>query len=600
MNTHATNRPVLLCIVICSVYRAEELLGGCSCLLFGDWGQLPPVMDLPLYTTVSRTALSDLGSTNYHLFDRAVVLDQVMRQAGQNADQEVFRNLLLRLRNAESTVEDWRHLMARTPAQVGDVSPFHDALHLHPTTEAVSNHNVAKLRASGQPIAVIKAVHTGPSASKASVDDAGGLEPVVCVAHGARVMLCSNLWVDVGLVNGAIGTVAAICYESDHSPPDLPVAVMVRFDNYSGPTLPDGTVPITPLRRMWFATSKPCSRLQLPLKLAWAVTIHKAQGMTLDKAVVDLGKKEFSTGLTFVACSRVRRLSDLVFTAPFTYGRVANLAKSSRLQERLCEDARLRGMAMPKEVAQPNQCSAPLLLETEASLPGSAAVEPPSDADEIQNASLPMSSEIPPPPDAVDEAPITGVDRNVWNYVYFPVDEQWQRRTCQNLGLDFIRPNGVAPGGPGLHLELPARIVRINGDGNCLFRAFSRFVTGSETQHMSVRRAILRHMAQVAHLLTQSLMRQTSIDAYVRETEMHKLGTWGTDVEIYTFAHLLRTCIYVYSVAHSRWQRHVPTINICVAQPTAVYDDQMALYVRHNVNHYEVVGSIVESSTRHS
>ena len=59
-------------------------------------------MDLPLYTTVSRTELSDLGS-----IDRAVVLDYcVMRQAGQDASQELFRSLLLRLRNAKLTVED--------------------------------------------------------------------------------------------------------------------------------------------------------------------------------------------------------------------------------------------------------------------------------------------------------------------------------------------------------------------------------------------------------------------------------------------------------------------------------------------------------------
>lgn len=58
-------------------HAADQLFGGCSCLLFGDFGQLPPVMDLPLYTTVSRTALSDLGSTAYQAFDKAVVLDQV-------------------------------------------------------------------------------------------------------------------------------------------------------------------------------------------------------------------------------------------------------------------------------------------------------------------------------------------------------------------------------------------------------------------------------------------------------------------------------------------------------------------------------------------
>lgn len=153
-------------------------------------------------------------------------------------------------------------------------------------------------------------------------------------------MLTSNLWVDVGLVNGAMGTVQAICYMTG-GPPDLPIAVMVRFDNYSGPTFPDNTVPITPLRRCWSSSGGQCSRLQLPLKLAWAITIHKSQGLTLDKVVIDVGKREFSTGLTFVAYSRVRQLQDLLFTSPFPYQSLASLSNSSQLKERQDEDRRL-------------------------------------------------------------------------------------------------------------------------------------------------------------------------------------------------------------------------------------------------------------------
>ena len=322
-------------------HRADVLFGGCSCLLFGDFGQLPPVMDLPLYTTVSRSPLSDQGSAAYQLFDRAIVLKQVMRQSGQDPDQVRFRDILLRLRDARLTISDWEQLMKQTPAEVTDLAPFTNALHLHPTIEAVVEHNVARLRASGHPVATIKAVHAGPNASKASSEDAGGLESIICLACHARIMLTANLWVDKGLVNGAMGTVVGICYRNGDSPPNLPIAVTVKFDSYRGPTLSDGTVPITPLRRTWSASGGSCSRLQLPLKLAWAVTIHKAQGLTLDKVVIDIGKKEFSAGLTFVACSRVRHLRDLLFDPPFPFQRVANLANSQRLQERLLEDTKL-------------------------------------------------------------------------------------------------------------------------------------------------------------------------------------------------------------------------------------------------------------------
>ena len=148
-------------------------------------------MDLPLYTTVSRTELSDLGSVNYHLFDHAITLDQVMRQAGNDSAQQLFCNILMRLRNGELRVEDWKHLIQQTPVEVDDdTSGFDEALRLFPTTSAVSEYNVTKLHSNDQPVAVIKVVHSGAGAIKASADDAGGLEPVVCLAHGAKLPTC--------------------------------------------------------------------------------------------------------------------------------------------------------------------------------------------------------------------------------------------------------------------------------------------------------------------------------------------------------------------------------------------------------------------------
>jgi ATP-dependent exoDNAse (exonuclease V) alpha subunit len=52
----------------------------------------------------------------------------------------------------------------------------------------------------------------------------------------------------------------------------------------------------------------------MPLSIAYAVTIHKCQGMSLDFVVVTLGEKEFNTGLAFVAISRAKKLSGLAFS----------------------------------------------------------------------------------------------------------------------------------------------------------------------------------------------------------------------------------------------------------------------------------------------
>ena len=59
-------------------------------------------------------------------------------------------------------------------------------------------------------------------------------------------------------------------------------------------------------------------RTQLPLKLCWALTIHKSQGQILAKTVIDFGKREACTGLTFVRLSRAKRIDDVLVTAmPF-------------------------------------------------------------------------------------------------------------------------------------------------------------------------------------------------------------------------------------------------------------------------------------------
>ena len=83
-----------------------------------------------------------------------------------------------------------------------------------------------------------------------------------------------------------------------------------------------------------------CSHLQLPICLAWAVTVHKSQGLTLPKAKIDLEEREYAAGLSFVAVSRVCALKDLIFR-PFSLERLQRIKKCKRLQDRKNEEKRL-------------------------------------------------------------------------------------------------------------------------------------------------------------------------------------------------------------------------------------------------------------------
>lgn len=60
-----------------------------------------------------------------------------------------------------------------------------------------------------------------------------------------------------------------------------------------------------------------CSRTQFPATIAYAITVHKSHGATLESAVVDISGREFQTGLSYVAVSRVKTLQGLMFEAPF-------------------------------------------------------------------------------------------------------------------------------------------------------------------------------------------------------------------------------------------------------------------------------------------
>ena len=107
------------------------------------------------------------------------------------------------------------------------------------------------------------------------------LEAVVFLAKGPRVMLTVNLWSSVGLCNGVTGTVVDIICQNNHQPPDLPIAVIVEFENYRGAVFIENQrlcIPICPITVTSQIEIGFHERQQLPLRRAWALTIHKSQG----------------------------------------------------------------------------------------------------------------------------------------------------------------------------------------------------------------------------------------------------------------------------------------------------------------------------------
>ena len=137
------------------------------------------------------------------------------------------------------------------------------------------------------------------------LDDArqtGGLEKILKLAVGARVMLRKNLDVTNGLVNGSMGTVIDVVYDKHE---DIQLLKM-KFDFYSS------EIDIArDTRKIQIYSNAYLYRKQFPLTIAYSMTIHKSQGLSLKCVLADFGKSVFSSGMAYVCLSRVTSLDGL-------------------------------------------------------------------------------------------------------------------------------------------------------------------------------------------------------------------------------------------------------------------------------------------------
>ncbi|KAF5578398.1 ATP-dependent DNA helicase PIF1 [Fusarium pseudoanthophilum] len=310
----------------------HEYFGGRSVLLLGDFYQLPPVFEKPLYTSGHIYDLMALAGRNaYHAFDKTVELKQIVRQQGD--EQAPFRDALQGLRRGRPTVQHWRLLSSRVKSKLTEeeVATFDDALRIFPTNLQVREFNRSHMEQLNNAVIQIAATHSNQFGNDAESSVAGNLHKTLPICIGARVMLTENLWTAMGLVNGAVGIVEDLAWEDRPGGVNprriAPEVIMVRFEGYTGPPyfddegpdLPDMTkiIPIFRSTREYVVGNNLCTRKQFPLTISYAITIHKSQGTTLDKAVAHIAGKDFTPGLSYVAVSRVKTLQGIMFEEAF-------------------------------------------------------------------------------------------------------------------------------------------------------------------------------------------------------------------------------------------------------------------------------------------
>ena len=96
-----------------------------------------------------------------------------------------------------------------------------------------------------------------------------------------------------------------------------------------GACIRDQLFSIVPVTVTWNSNGMFCMRTQIPLTLSFAVSIHKCQGLTVDKAVIDLGHKEFAADLAYVGLSGAKKLSDVMFDPVYLFSRFTAASNSS-------------------------------------------------------------------------------------------------------------------------------------------------------------------------------------------------------------------------------------------------------------------------------
>ncbi|HMO33079.1 MAG TPA: helix-turn-helix domain-containing protein [Lacibacter sp.] len=274
----------------------EQPFGGVQLVCIGDLYQLPPVAQQQEWQL-----LQEFYSSPYFFDSKAVQEQQpllIELTTIYRQKEEVFVRLLNRVRNNEMTAEDFEELHQR----------FNPGFRPPPgeTFITLTSHNAQADRINNRELQQLHTVlHTYTATVQGDfAENNYPAEFELRLKEGAQVMFLKNDPVGKQYFNGKIGVVESLSTDG----------ISVRCS--------DGTVQVK--KDTWdsirYTLNRQTEQLeeevlgsfeQYPLRLAWAVTIHKSQGLTFDNVVIDAAAA-FSSGQVYVALSRCTRLEGIV------------------------------------------------------------------------------------------------------------------------------------------------------------------------------------------------------------------------------------------------------------------------------------------------
>ena len=616
----------------------NDYFGGLSVVFFADLLQLPPVKgNQPFVPVTFLEAKQRVGSIASLDLWKIFSYDELTINMRQSGDRQ-YADLLSDLRTGKITdtahsLLSQRLIVHDRRATVSEVCELYiklvesndNPLILLPRTALCDEVNAAMLQRIGNDIHRLTAIDTLDTivnkkllskvqkAYEKTEEDTtrtAGLEKIVCLCVGARVMLKRNKDVDAGLVNGSVGTVAG--FDTTTSSTGTKIhSVIVQFKNIDSlVTIHRESCSFEVLKNIFY------TRKQFPLMLAFAITIHKSQGLSLQSVIVDAGAGTFGCGMVYVALSRVTSLNGLHLID-------LDRKKIQCDQKAIQEYNRLRQLYTPhlsiipqeKITQEPRQTSKPegTKKRKRSSTDNNYQVTQKRQATINKQSTTGQSTSI-----SVDVTVSHSEQCNIYDHCQTAsIGTDLQLDICERLNLRFKPENkrqcvhDKTPTAYSLQQEIQRKtgrlanvhIYNITGDGNCLFRALSLAVTRSQDQHVLLRSYIVNHML---HDSNRNSMEQLFLQKKGQNSHflnylinMEKPGVWGTDQEITSAASLLQCSIICYSKYSSDNQfclQHFPP-HFATSQACNSSCNHPTIYLLNSSgNHYETATVMLTTS----